>query len=323
MNNDDLVIFAGRSHPEFAKEVANRLYLEVGKAEITQFSNNNIWVQLKENVREKDVFIIQTASPKRLHDHWQELLIFIHAAKHASASRVTAVIPYFYYARSDKKDKPRISITAQLNADLLQTAGADRVITMDLHSHQVQGFFRFPADQLRSVNTLCKRLREMNLNSKKAVLIAADAGEAKHIGSFANRLGLPFAIIDKRRYDNSEKPEAVGIVGEVEGKMAIIIDDEIASGGTLIESAKFLKQRGADLVVAAVTHGVFSGKALDKIRDSEIGMVIVTDTMPCPQNKIPDKVAYVTVTDLFAEAIRCVHTGASISHIFERDWDKK
>ncbi|MBD3311607.1 MAG: ribose-phosphate diphosphokinase [Candidatus Magasanikbacteria bacterium] len=319
--DNDLIIFSGSSHEKFAEAVAAKLFKKLGERTTTKFSNENIMIQVRENVREKDVFVIQTSCPP-VHENFMELLIFIDALKHASASRITAVLPYMPYVRSDKKDQPRISITARLVADLLETAGADRVLTMDLHSHQVQGFFRIPVDQLRAVNTLCEKLRQLDLNQDNAVLIAADAGEAKHIGAFANRLDLPFAIIDKRRTGNDEKPKAVGIVGDVKDKICAIIDDEIASGGTLIQATNFLLNQGANKVMAAVTHGVFSGSACGRIKESAISKVIATDTIPAC-NPLPDKIEYITVTDLFAEAIKRIHTGESISHIFQRGWDTR
>ena len=310
---NDLVIFSGSSHPVFAEAVAAYIGLPLGQREIIRFSNDNIWVQIQTNVREKDVFIIQTSSPP-VQDNLMELLIFIDALKHASARRITAVLPYFPYARSDKKDRPRISITARLVADLLQTAGADRVLTMDLHSPQVQGFCRIPADQLRAINVLCHHLKKYDL--KDAVLVAADAGEAKGIGGFANRLHLPFAVIDKRRYGNDESPRCVNIVGDVKDKTAIIIDDEISSAGTLVEAARYLKEHGAKEVWAAVTHGVFVGSALSKIENAEMERVIVTDTMPSKEGQGYDRLEYLTVTHLFAQAILCIHSGQSISGLF-------
>jgi ribose-phosphate pyrophosphokinase len=316
--SNDLVIFSGSSHGEFAKAVTDNLSISLGQREIIRFSNDNIWVQIQTNVREKDVFVIQTASTP-VQEHLMEMLIMIDALKHASAKRITAVLPYYPYARSDKKDRPRISVTARLVADLLETAGADRVLTMDLHSPQVQGFFRIPSDQLRAINILCHALKKYNLED--AVLVAADAGEAKGIGGFANRLRLPFAIIDKRRYGNDEKPKCVNIVGDVEGKKAIIIDDEISSAGTLVEAAKFLKEKGATEVWAAVTHGVFVGQALERINDADMERVIVTDTMP--QKTGYDWLEYLTVTQLFAQAIFCIHSGQSISGLFENGGSAK
>ena len=312
---NDLVIFSGSSHPVFAEAVAAYIGLPLGQREIITFSNDNIWVQIQDNVREKDVFVIQTSSPP-VQDHLMELLIFIDALKHASAKRITAVLPYFPYARSDKKDRPRISITARLVADLLQTAGADRVLTMDLHSPQVQGLCRIPADQLRAINVLCRHLKKQDLTD--AVVVAADAGEAKGIGGFVNRLELPFAIIDKRR-DHNGNPQCVNIVGEVKNKNAIVTDDEFSSLRTLYEAAKYLKEKGAKEVWATATHPVFVGQAHDRLKkaykEGIIKRVIVTDTFP-PTEGEPIWVERLTVTHLFAQAILCIHNGQSISGLF-------
>ena len=236
MRNDTLV-FSGRSHPQLATSICAELGVSLGRSEVIRFSNENLMVQVHENVREADVFVVQTSSSP-VNEHLMELLIFIDALKRASARRVTAVMPYFPYARSDKKDKPRISITARLVADLLEAAGADRVLTMDLHSPQIQGFFRIPVDQLKASRLVCDYWKQRDLTDY--VLVAGDAGEAKELGAYANRLELPMAIVDKRRYGDDERPKAVNVIGDVRGKHCLIVDDEVASGGTLIEAADFL-----------------------------------------------------------------------------------
>jgi ribose-phosphate pyrophosphokinase len=281
---------------------------------VVRFSNDNMLIQIDENVRAKDVFLIQTSCPP-VSDHLLELLIAIDALKHASAGRITAVIPYFPYARSDKKDQPRISITARLMADLLETAGADRVLTMDLHSPQVQGFFRFPVDQLRASPILCDYLRD-GRDLSNYVLVAGDVGEAKEIGGYANRLGLAIAIVDKRRYGDDEKPRAVALIGEVAGKRALIVDDEVATGGTLLEAAAFVLQRGAISVEAAAVHGVLSGQAVPRINDSPLASLLITDTIPLPPEKRSAKIEVCSVTRLFADAILAIHNGASVSRLF-------
>ena len=313
--NNKLKVFAGRSHPAFAKGVCDHLGIALGASETVQFSNENMLVQIEENVRACDVFVIQTSSSP-VHEHLFELLIFIDALRSASASRITAVMPYIPYIRSDKKDRPRISITARLVADLLKTAGADRVLTMDLHSPQAQGFFRMPVDQLLGAGPLCDRLREEDRTDW--VLVAADAGEAKDLGRFANRLDLPMAIIDKRRDGHDEKPQAVSLIGDIEGKVAVIIDDEIASGGTLVEAAEFLRKRGATRVLAAATHPIFSSNAAERIDDAYLERVIVTDTVPLREDQYSEKVEVISVTKLFAEAITRIHDGSSVSQLFRR-----
>jgi len=305
----DLAIFSGSSHPKFTADVAARLYTD------------NLMPQIMENVRGKEAFVIQTSCPP-VHDKLMELLIYIDTLKHASARRITAVIPYFPYVRSDKKDQPRISITAKLVAKMIETAGADRVLVMDLHASQIQGFFNIPCDHLRAVDVLCKCVKDLKLSPEEAVLVAADAGEAKHIGSFANRLGFQFAIVDKRRIGNEDKTKPVGVVGEVEGKRTIIVDDEISTGGTLVTTAEFLMQNGAKDVIAIATHGVFCGEACQRIENSSLSAVYVTDTIP-PCEPTSSKIHYASVASLFAEAIRCIHTGESISHIFSPGWENR
>ncbi|MEM1398844.1 MAG: ribose-phosphate diphosphokinase, partial [Pseudomonadota bacterium] len=272
---DTVKIIGGSSHPEFTDQVCRHLGVERCQTKTVRFSNENILVQVDENVRESDVFVIQTSCPP-VSDGIMELLITIDTLKHASARRVTAVLPYFPYARSDKKDRPRISITARLMADLLETAGADRVLTMDLHAPQVQGFFRIPADHLKAAPILCDHLSQTR-TLDDYVLVAGDVGEAKGIGAYANRLNLPIAIVDKRRDGDDEKPRAVSLVGDVEGKKALIIDDEVASGGTLLEATDFLLKSGAVSVEAAAVHPVLSGTAVERIAESPMKSLVVSD----------------------------------------------
>lgn len=307
-------IFSGSSHPTFANAICDYLGLELAKSHTVTFSNENMLVQIDENVRGGDVFVVQTSCPP-VHTHLVETLIMIDALRSASADRITAVIPYFPYIRSDKKDRPRISITARLMADLLETAGADRVLTMDLHTAQSQGFFRMPCDQLQGAGPLSERLREEREDNW--VLVAADAGEAKDVGRFANLLDLPMAIIDKRREGDDDTARAVNLIGDVKGRVAVVIDDEIASGGTLIEAANFLKKNGAIRVMAAATHPVMSSNAIQRINDAPIDKVLVTDTIPLPTDITSDKIEVVSVAPMFAEAIARIRTGTSISGIFE------
>ncbi len=307
-------LISGSSHPGLAASIANALDMELTAGEIKRFGNENIMFQCLDNVRECDVFVVQSSCPP-VSDNLLELLIMIDALKHASARRITAVLPYFPYARSDKKDRPRISITARLIADLLETAGANRVLTMNLHSPQVQGFFRIPADQLNATPLVCDHLRNTT-DLADSVLIASDVGEAKDLGEYANRLGLPMAIIDKRRYDDSEQPEAVAVIGEVAERNALIIDDEIASGGTMIAAAEFLKKSGVKRIQAAAVHPVMSGHAKDRLDASPIERVVVTDTIPIEPERRSAKVETVSVAKLFAEAIYAIHHGESISELF-------
>ena len=309
-----LKIFSGTAHPELTKAMCDHLGLPVARAEVHRFSNENILVQIEDNVREADVFVVQpSCSP--VSDGIIELLIMLDALKHASAGRITAVLPYFPYARSDKKDRPRISISARLMADLLETAGADRVLTLDLHSPQVQGFFRKPVDNLMAVARICDYLRE-NRDLENYVLVAGDAGEAKELGAYANRLNLPMAIVDKRRDGDDEKPRAVNLIGDVAGKIGLIIDDEVASGGTLVEAARFIMERGASAVEAAIVHPILSGDAVKRIAESPLRAIVVTDSVPVPAAKRIDKITVLSVAGLLADAVKAIHAGESVSALF-------
>ncbi len=312
-----LKVFSGTSHRDLAQRICDHLDIPLGRSEVVRFANENLMVKILENVRECDVFVVQTSAPP-VSDGIIELLITIDALRSASARRITAVIPYFPYSRSDKKDRPRISIAARLMADLLQTAGADRVLTMDLHSPQIQGFFRIPCDNLQAAPIICDYFAKRDLSDY--VLVAADAGEAKEVGKFANRLALPIAIIDKRRYADDDRAVARHLIGEVRDKHCLIIDDEIATAGTLIEAAKFLEQEGAATVSAAATHPVLCGPALQRIAESNLREVVVTDSIPMrdklDKGNLGDRITVLPVAQLFAKAIRRIHDGDSVSELF-------
>jgi ribose-phosphate pyrophosphokinase len=307
-------VIGGTAHPQLARDVCASLGIEPCRTTCVRFSNENMLVQIDENVREADVFVIQPSCPP-VSDGIVELLMTIDALKHASAGRITAVLPYFPYVRSDKKDRPRISVVARLMADLIQTAGADRILTMNLHSPQVQGFFRIPADQLQAAPLLCDYLRASR-DLSGYVLVAGDVGESKDVGHYAARLDLPIAIVDKRRYGDDEAARAVNLIGDVEGKTALIIDDEVASGGTLAEAARFVLERGAVAVEACVVHGVLSGKAVERLEASALRQLVVTDTIPLPEHKRSAKFHVKSVAPLFADAIRAIHDGSSVSRLF-------
>jgi ribose-phosphate pyrophosphokinase len=310
---DGLKVFSGASHPELARDICAELGIELGRARTMRFSNENLKVKIDDNVREQDVFVVQTACPP-LSENIVELLIILDALRHASAKRVTAVLPYFPYARSDKKDEPRISITARLMADLLATAGADRVLTVDLHSPQIQGFFSMPADQLSGVPVLCERLKDSNLSN--TVVVAADVGEAKDAGRYAKRLDLPIAVIDKRRTGDDEKARPVAVVGEVRGMDCLLVDDEIATGGTLFGATEFLLDRGARSVSAAVVHPVLSGRASERLAASRLERLLVTNTIPIPPEKRSSKIEILSMAPLLATAITHIHDGRSVSELF-------
>jgi ribose-phosphate pyrophosphokinase len=308
---DGLKVFAGSSHPALGQEICKGLGIALGALTTTRFSNENLKVKIEENVREQDVFVVQTAAPP-WSENIVELLILLDALRHASARRVTAVLPYFPYARSDKKDEPRISISARLMADLLATAGANRVLTMDLHSPQIQGFFSMPADQLTAIPVLCERLREAGVAG--AVVVATDVGETKDAGHFARRLDLPIAIIDKRRSGDDERAEAVAVIGDIEGKRCLLVDDEIATGGSIFSATDFLLDHGALSVSAAVVHPVLSGRAIERLAASRLERLLVTNTIPLRQASA--KVEVLSVAPLLAEAITRIHDGRSVSALF-------
>lgn len=310
---DKLRVFSGNSNPALAQEIADRLYLPLGAVTIDKFSNENIKVKIDESVRGKDVFVVQTSCPP-VNSNIIELLIMLHALKGASAARITAVIPYFPYVRSDKKDEPRISIAAKLMADLLATAGADRVLTMDLHADQIQGFFDMPTDQLLALPILCKYFEEMEMEN--LVVVAGDVGRAKLNRKYAERLNAPLAILDKRRESDDEKAEVVSVIGDVDGKNAVMFDDEILTGGSLMELVRALKDKGANKIYAGITHALLSGPAVELIEDAPIEELVVTNTVPVPPEKTKGKIKLLSVAELFSEAIKRIHHSESVSSLF-------
>ncbi len=314
--NDDLRIFCGSSHPQLAGDICTHLGISLGQTFIDRFANDNIYVQIQENVREKDVFVVQTAAAP-VSEHLMELFLMVDALKHASAHRVTVVMPYYAYVRSDKKDAPRISVAARLIADLLEASGADRLLTMNLHSEQIQGFFQVPADHLTAVPIICDYFAK-KLALDDFVVVSPDAGSAKRAGSYAERLKLPLAIGDKRR-DQGCKDEARidRIVGEVNGKHIMIFDDEIATAGSMMELVDCLRTRyNVGRIYAGAAHGVLVGPAVERFRDSDIEEVVITDSLPLPPEKQIGKITQVSVAPLLASAIYAIHTGESVSALF-------
>lgn len=310
----ELSVFTGNTHPQLAQAVCDYLGIPLGAAEIFEFSNENIFVKILENVRHHDVFIIQpTCVP--VSRGVMELLIMIDAVKRASAGRITAVIPYYGYGRSDKKDQPRVPITARLIADLLTVAGANRVLTTDLHAQQIQGFFNIPVDELTALTLISRHFREKRLEN--LVVVAPDIGKAKDARNIAARLGAPVAIVEKRRIGNADKAEAVTIIGDVAGKRALLFDDEIDTAGTITEAVRILEANGVTEVYAACTHPIFSGPAVRRLAESSVREVIVTDTVPLPPEKRLPKLTVLSVAPLLGEAIRRIHTGQSVGELFE------
>ncbi len=310
--NWGLKIFSGNANPGLAQEICDDLGEPLGRASISRFSNENIFVQIQENVREADCYVVQPFSTP-VHENIMELLILMDALRNASARRITAVIPYYSYARSDKKDAPRISITGRLMADLLATAGANRVLTMTLHSPQVHGFFSVPTDHLVATPILADYFASLEVEN--AVIVAPDAGHAKRAGEFAQRLKLPIAFVDKRRISDTEV-ETISVVGDIAGKNCLIVDDEIAAASTTVGTCKALKEGGANDVYAAATHGVLCGPAITRLHDSPLREVIVTNTVPVPPEKQLDKLKVLSVAPLFGAAIKSIHTGESVSSLF-------
>jgi ribose-phosphate pyrophosphokinase len=310
----DLSIFSGTAHPELAQAVCGYLGVPLGKAEVVKFSNENIFPKINQNVREHDVFVIQPTFPD-VSDSILELLIMIDALKRASASRITAVVPYFSYARSDKKDQPRVPITARLVADMLQTAGANRLLTIDLHAGQVQGFFNIPVDELTAMQPL---LRDYvtGMELIDPVVVAGDLGFAKRARNFADMVGASVAFVEKRRLGNNSSSEQLGVIGDVRGKSAIIIDDEIDTAGSIVGAAEIVKREGARSVFAACTHALLTGPAVDRLSRSPIEELIVTDTVVQPMRKRLPNMTILSVSLLLGEAISRIHTGESVGAMF-------
>jgi ribose-phosphate pyrophosphokinase len=308
-----LVLFAGNSNLELAQAICPHIGIRLGDAEVRTFSDGEIRLEIKENVRGKDVFVLQsTCSP--VNDHLVELLLMIDAFKRSSAQRITVVIPYYGYARQDKKVTPRVPISAKLVADLITTAGAKRVITMDLHAGQIQGFFNIPVDNLFAAPVLLEYIKE-NLKND-AVIVSPDAGGVERARAFAKRLDTQLAIIDKRR-PAPNMAQAMNVVGDVEGRRTVILDDMVDTGGTLCQAAAALKEHGALEVHACCAHPVLSGPAIERISDSEIQTLVVTDTIPLSEKaKGCEKIRVLSVSKLLAEAIHRCHTGSSVSSLF-------
>jgi ribose-phosphate pyrophosphokinase len=311
---DELKVFTGNAHPALAKSIADYMGMPLGKCEVFEFSNENIFVRILENVRERDVFVVQPiCSP--VNKSLVELLIMLDALKRASAGRITAVVPYYGYARTDKKDQPRVPITARLVADLITVAGANRVITVDLHAGQIQGFFNIPVDELTALYILKDYFKKKNIQN--LVVVATDIGISKKARDLAEKLNAPLAIMEKRRVGNADKTEALNIIGDVAGKVALTVDDEIDTAGSLVNTVNTLLERGAREVHSCCTHPVLSGPAISRIAASAVKEVVVTDTIPVTAAKRIDKIIVLPTAPLLGEAIQRIHSGQSIGAMFE------
>ncbi len=308
---DNLVLIDGGSNSELAQKIADELHIKSLDTAITKFNDGETGVQVNDNVRGKNVFIIQPTSDP-VNENFMNLLIMIDALRRASAVKITAVLPYFGYARQDRKDRPRTPITAKLVANLLTTAGADRVVTIDIHAHQIQGFFDIPLDHLYARNIFIDKIKTLGDNT---IIVSPDVGGAKMAESYAERLGTDMAIVHKKRIDD-QTTEVSGVVGEVEGKDVVMVDDIIATAGSLCEAAKVLKKQGAKKIYAAITHGVLSGPAIERLQDSCIDKLFITDTIQLPKDKQIKQIEVLSCAPLLAQAISRMNSNQSVSQLF-------
>ena len=313
MRDDDLVVFSGNAHPSLAQAICHYLQVPLGDALVGRFSEGETRVKVNQDVRGRDVFIVQPTCPP-VNDNLMELLILVDAFRRASARRITAVVPYYGYARQDRKDQPRVPITAKLVANLITEAGASRVLTMDLHAHQIQGFFDIPLDHLFAVNVFVEYFT--NLELPDVVVVSPDVGGIKMARAYAKRMRSALAMVDKRRISD-EEAEVMDIMGQVEGKTAIIVDDLVATAGSLVEAVKALIGAGATAVYAAVTHPILSGPARDRLAASPLKELVVTDTIPIEPRRMLPKIKVLTVAPLLGEVIRRIHSEESVSSLFE------
>lgn len=295
-------------------EVCDYLKIDPGKISRMKFKNDNNFVQILETVRDKDVYLIQTTEPP-VNERIMELLITIDAVKRASAKRITVVLPYFMYSRSDKKDQPRIPVTAKLFAQLIEAAGANRVLTCDLHNRAIQAYFNINCDVLTGKSLLEKYFDLKDIDNK--VVVATDAGSSKKAYKYAEHFGCPIALVDKRREGNDDRAISTSVIGEIKGKNALVFDDEIDTAGTIMEAVSVIKKFGAKNIYVGCTHGVLSGPAIERIKKSEVKEVVMTNTIPLPKEKQIDKIVVVSISELFGEAIKRINEETSIGELFE------
>lgn len=311
---EELKVFSGNAHPELAREICEYLGIPLGEMKVFQFSNENIFVQVLENVRQRDVFVVQPiCSP--VNKSLMELLIIIDAMKRASAGRITAVMPYYGYSRTDKKDQPRVPITARLVADLITVAGANRVLTVDLHAGQIQGFFNIPVDELTALYSLSGYIEEKELGD--FVVVATDVGITKRARDIAARLDVPLAIIEKRRVGNADKSETLTVIGDVKGRRAVLVDDEVDTGGSLANAADTLVEHGATEIYACCTHPILSNSGVERVASSLLKELVVTDTVPVPDEKKIEKMTVLSMASLIGEGIHRIHAGMSVGAMFQ------
>ncbi|HKD96801.1 MAG TPA: ribose-phosphate diphosphokinase [Micromonosporaceae bacterium] len=313
MLDDDLLVFGGSASPLLTKQICSQLGVAQGLGEVMQFSDGNLFVRIGQNVRGRHVYLVQsTVFPAN--DNFMELLFWIDAFRRASAESVTVIVPYFSYAKGDKKDEPRVSIRARVCAQSIEAAGANRAVMLDLHAPQIQGFFGIPVDDLYALPVLVEAIEALELTD--LVVVSPDAGFAKKARMYARRLGAPMAIADKERVDHTENAKVVDLIGDVAGRHALIVDDFTITAGTLVEVAECLMERGARAVDAAVSHGVFAGRSMERLDESPIGRLLTTDSVENHPVELSAKVQTVSVAPLLAEAIRRIHSRESVSVLF-------
>lgn len=311
---ENIKIFACPTAEKFTQEICNYLNLEIGKIKYQKFSNDNNFVQVLETVRGQDVYVIQTTQPP-VNERIMELLITVDALKRASAGKINVVLPYYLYSRSDKKDQPRVPVSAKLIAQLIEAAGADRVITCDLHNPAIQAYFNINCDRLSAQNLLQSYFKEKNLEDK--VIVATDAGSSKKAYKYSTYFGCPIALIDKRRDGNDDKAIATTIIGDIKNKNAIIFDDEVDTAGSMIETAKILEKFGAKNIYAGCTHGILSGPAIERIKNSPIKELVITNTVPLTKEKQIDKIKVLSIAPTFAEAILRIHENKPLGELLK------
>ncbi len=313
MHDHEMCIFTGNANRQLAVSICRHLRMPLGNADVFQFSNENIFVKINDNVRGRDVFVIQSFSTP-VNRSIMELLIMIDALKRASAYRITAVIPYYAYGRTDKKDQPRVPITARLIADCITVAGAHRVLTMDMHAGQIQGFFNIPVDELTAQLLQARYVAEKRLGD--FTVVSADEGFAKKARKLADRLNAPLAIIEKRRLGNNGITEAKNVIGSVQGRHALIVDEEIDTAGSITQAVRVVREHGARDIYCCVSHGVFSGPAFERLSNGSIKEIIVTDSIPLPEQKRLPNITVLSIAELFAGAISRIHDGRSVTELF-------
>jgi ribose-phosphate pyrophosphokinase len=307
---DQLTIFGGNANPELTREICDYIDIPAGRVEVLKFSNDNIFVRIGESVRENDCFVVQSFSTP-VSDSIMELLILIDTLKRSSAGRITAVIPYYGYGRTDKKDQPRVPITARLLADMITTAGANRVLSIDLHAGQIQGFFNIPVDEMSAMPLLSNYFVEKRLTHP--IVVSPDLGNTKRARNFAAELNAPLAVIEKRRVGNDDKSEVLNLIGSVAGGQAVLVDDEIDTAGSITQAAQVCIDNGALEVYACCTHAVLSGPAVERLHASPLREIVCVNTVPIPTSKRLDKLTILSVAPLIGETIQRIHTGASVS----------